>query len=153
MDGLDACLLRPNKMVIGRAAFSVLARHPKICKAVHGNSGDAGIVSRRAIAELFELEDVLVGEAFVNSSKPGQTAAYARAWGKHIALINATPLAAAARNATVFGFTASFLGKQTYSWFEKDVGAHGGTIVQVADSVDEVICADDLGYFIQNAVA
>ncbi len=32
MVGLDACIMRPNIMVIGRAAYSKLVMHPKICK-------------------------------------------------------------------------------------------------------------------------
>ncbi|MDH5298673.1 MAG: major capsid protein, partial [Desulfobulbaceae bacterium] len=48
-DALDACIMRPNVMVIGRPVFSKLIRHPKIVKAVLGNSGDSGIARRQDI--------------------------------------------------------------------------------------------------------
>lgn len=149
---LDASVMRPNIMVIGRQAFTRLRQHPKIVKAVLGNAGDSGAASERQLAELFGLDEVLVGEAFVNTAKPGQTVALGRAWGKHCALLHRDSVAARA-GGTTFGFTASFQGLQAYTWFDNKVGARGAHAVKVADSVAEVVCANDLGYFVQNAVA
>lgn len=150
MDALDAMVMRGNIAVIGRAAFSVLARHPKICKAVHGNSGDAGIVTRRAIAELFELDDIFVGEGFANSAKKGQTPSLNRVWGKHLALLYRDRVNP---NQVTFGFTAQF-GKRIAGAFEdKNIGLRGGQNVRVGESVQEIVCANDLGFFLQNVVA
>ena len=151
-DALDAMIMRGNIMVIGRPSFSKLARHPEIVKAVHGNSGDAGIVQRRAIADLFELEDVLVGEAWVNTAKKGQAASLSRTWGKHIALIHRDKTAHTGSGAT-FGLTGQFGGRIAGSIPDKDIGMRGGERVRAGESVKELITAADLGYFIQNAVA
>ena len=152
MTALDSMIMRGNVMTIGRAAFSVLARHPKIVKAVNGTSGDTGIVQRRAIAELFELDDVLVGEAFVNTARKGQAAALARAWGKHISLMYRDKTAGVDRGAT-FALTAQFGGRIAGSNPDANIGMRGGERVRVGESVKELITANDFGYFIQNAVA
>lgn len=149
---MDGLIMRPNIMVIGRPAFSVLARHPQIVKAVHGNAGDAGIARRRDIAELLELDDILVGEAWVNTARKGQTMTLARTWGKHISLIYRNKTASN-RNGITFGLTAQFGGRIAGAIPDKDIGLRGGQRVRAGESVKEVICAADLGYFIQNAVA
>ncbi len=152
MTGLDACIMRPSAMVIGRAAFSKLAMHPKIAKAVLGNSGDVTIATRQQIAALFELEDVLVGEGWLNTAKKGQTASMARVWGKHCALIY-RDRTANTRGGTTFGFTAQFGGRIAGAEPDSKIGMRGGQRVRVGESVKELITANDLGYFIQNAVA
>ncbi|MDH5524448.1 MAG: hypothetical protein OEY01_10720 [Desulfobulbaceae bacterium] len=149
---LDACIMRPNAMTIGRPAFSVLARHPMILKAINRNSGDAGIATRQAIADLFELEEVLVGEAWVNTAKKGQTASLSRAWGKHISLQYRNKLADTRRGMT-FGLTAQHGGRIAGSTFDKNIGLRGGKEVRAGESLKELILANDLGYFIQDAVA
>jgi hypothetical protein len=150
--GLDTPLMRPNTLTIGRQAFSKLATHPKICKAVFGNNTDAGIVTRQQLAALFELEEVLVGEAFVNTAKKGQAVSLSRCWGKHISLTYRDKLVST-RSRMAFGYTAQWGGRVAGSWEDRNIGLHGGTRVRVGESVKELICAADLGYFIQNAVA
>lgn len=153
MAGLDACIMRPNIMVVGRAAFTKLCMHPKLNKAIHGNAaGDAGIVTRQQIANLFELEEVLVGEGWLNTAKKGQAATYARVWGKHCSLIYRDKIADTNRG-TTFGFTAEFGTRVAGSNPDPNIGLRGGEIVRVGESVKELVTASDLGYFIENAVA
>lgn len=149
---LDACVMRPNIAVFGRPTFSALARHPKIVKAVLGNSGDSGIARREDIAALFELDQVLVGEAFVNTAKRGQAASLSRAWGKHAAFIYRDKLADVSRG-TSFGFSAQFGGRIAGAERDPNIGMRGGQRVRAGESLKELITANDLGYFVQNAVA
>ncbi len=129
-----------------------LKKLTKIVKAMHGSSGDTGIATRQFIAELFELREVLVGEAWLNTAKKGQTVTTARVWGKHCALLNIDPQANT-RNGVTFGFTAQFGGRVAGSERDPNIGMRGGERVRAGESLDEVISASDLGYFIQNAVA
>jgi len=151
-DALDTVIMRPNIMTIGRAAFSILARHPDIVSAAQHNSGVKGIATRQAIAELFELEDILVGEGYVNTARKGQTAVMQRVWGKHIALIN-RDATADTRNGTTFALTAQFGSRVAGANPDPNIGLRGGERVRAGESVKELITANDLGYFIQNAVA
>jgi hypothetical protein len=152
MVGLDACIMRPNIMVIGRAAFTKLVMHPKMIKAVRGTAADAGIVSRQAVADLFELDEIQVGEGWLNTAKKGQAAVMARVWGKHCSLIYRDRLADTNRG-TTFGFTAELGTRVSGSIPDPNIGLRGGQNVRVGESVKELVTASDLGYFLQNAVA
>jgi len=152
MTALDAMFVRANIGVCGRAVFTQLAQHPKVVKAVHGNSGDAGVATRAAIASLFELDALLVGEGWLNTARKGQPASFSRVWGKHFALLHRDPLATP-RDRMTFGLTAQWGRREAYSWFDKDVGLRGGDVIRVGESVKELITASDAGYFVQNAVA
>lgn len=149
---LDSCVMRPNIGVFGRPTWTKLRQHPKIVKAVLGNAGDSGVASLEAVAQLLELEAVFVGEAWLNSAKKGQTATLARTWGKHASFIYRDQLATADSGVT-FGFTAQFGSRVAGSIPDEDIGMRGGQRVRVGESVKEVICANDLGYFFQNAIA
>ncbi|MEW6708315.1 MAG: phage capsid protein [Candidatus Riflebacteria bacterium] len=153
LDCLDSMVMRGNVAVMGRAVFSALARHPKIIKAVQANSGDAGIATRRQIAELFELEDVLVGEAYLNTAKKNETVALSRVWGKHLSLIYRDRMAGPNNNRMSFGFTAQFGSRVAGSEPDSKIGLRGGHRIVVGETVKEVVSSDSLGYFIQNAVA
>lgn len=152
MTGLDACVMRPNIMVLGRAVFTKLATHPDIVKAVHGTSGDKGVAQRAAIASLFELEDVLVGEGWLNSAKKGQAASLVRVWGKHAALLF-RDRNADSRGGITFGFTAEFGRRNAGALPDASISVRGGQRVRVWESVKELVVASDCGYFIENAVA
>jgi len=152
MDALDNMVMRGNIMTIGRQAYSILARHPDVVKAAHGNSGDKGVAHRDAIKELFELEDILVGEARINTAKKGQAPALQRAWGKHISL-QYRDVMADTRSGMTFALTAQFGSRIAGAKEDSNIGLYGGQRVRVGESVKELITANDLAYFIQNAVA
>ena len=152
MDALDSMIMRADKMVIGRAAFTKLAMHPKIVKAFYGTSNDSGIATAAAIAQLFELDEILIGESFVNTTKKGQAVSLARAWGKHIALLNIDNTADL-QSGSSFCLTAQFGTRIAGSTIDANIGMRGGQRLRVGESVKEVVLANDLGYFIQNAVA
>lgn len=151
-DNIEGVLMRPNVAVFGAQTWSVLRRHPKIVKAVNKTSGDTGLVSKEAFAEVFELEEVLVGGAFVNTAKKGQAVSLARAWGKHAAFIRRNKLADRERGVT-FGMTVPYNERLAYQRPDPDIGLRGGVRVRVGESVKELITAADAAFFFQDAVA
>lgn len=152
LNAMDACLLRPNVMVLGEAVWTKLRQHPRIVKAVHGNSGDSGVATREQVASLFEVEEILVGRSLLNTARKGQTAALARVWGKHVSLIHRNRQADTSGGVT-FGFTAEWGGRVAGQWEDKDIGLRGGLRVRVGESVRELVVAPRAGYFIENAIA
>ena len=152
MGALDDMLMRGNIAVLGQAVWTKLRMHPDIVKAVLGNSGDKGIVSRQAVADLFELEDLFVGVGWYNNAKRGQTASFGRLWGKHFGLYYRDKLANT-QNRTTFGYTAQFGGKVANRRFDESIGLKGADIVKAGESVVELLTANDLGYLFTNAVA
>lgn len=149
---LDGMVMRPNIMVISQPVYTKLRQHPKVVAAILGNSGTVGVVKREAIRDLLELEELLVGESFVNTAKPGQTPSLARAWGKHCALLYRDRLADA-RSGVSWGFSAQFGTRISGAIEDPDCGLRGGKRIRVGESISEVVTATDLGYFFQDAVA
>lgn len=151
-DALDVPVIRPNKMVLGRAAWTRLRRHQKIVQACNATNQGAGIVSRQQVADLFEIQEIMVGEAFVNTARRGQAAAMSRTWGKHCLLMYSNTQAAIERQ-PVFGFTGQFGTQVAGTIAAPTKGLRGGEIVRAGESVREVIAAADVAYFFQNCVA
>jgi hypothetical protein len=150
----DGMIMPPNKLVLGQLVWQKLSRHPKIVAAVSSHGLAGGVARREAVAELLELDEILVGAAMLNTARRGQTVSMARVWGKHAALIMQNPLGGgeAARMPT-FAWTAQWRARRAGSEYDGKIGAYGGQRVRVAESVDEVISANDLGYLFENAVA
>ena len=107
---------------------------------------------KEALAELLEIDEVIVGTGWVNTARKGQAPNYVRVWGKHAALLSVSLMAAQTMQPT-FGFTAQWGTKIAGEIPEQKAGLRGGTRVRVGESVQEVITCTDAGYFFQNAVA
>jgi hypothetical protein len=157
LTAMDSMLIRPNKMVMGRAVYTKLRMHPKVTAAVFalgGNASVGGVVSKQAIADLLELDDIIIGEGWYNTAKKGQAPTVARVWGKNAILFYEAPVLASTTGVMTFGFTAQW-GERIAGVIEQDpdIGLRGGTRVRVGESVQEVIAANDVGYIFQNAVA
>lgn len=153
MSAQDSLLMRANVLVLGRATWSGLRRNPSILKGVNKTSADKGVASLAEVAELLELDEIIIGAAFSNSAKKGQTFSKARVWGPHAALIRRDAMAGAEDGRPTFGFTAQYGSKIAQEVFDSGTGLRGSWRIRTGESVKEVISAPDLGYFIQNAVA
>jgi hypothetical protein len=158
---LDGMLVRPNKAYIGRLAWSKLKVHPKITAAIapssNGNSPTANAqgspATLQAVADLLELDEIIVGESWINTAKPGQTATLSRVWGKHMAFLHQNPIGGIRGNAITFGYTAEYGNRVAGSMPDPKVGLRGSQRVRVGETVNEIIAANDVGYFFQNVVA
>lgn len=153
---VETCFMRANTLVFGLDAWLVFRRLPEIVEAVKAIAPSAapvtsGFVSLSDVATLFEVPRVLVGRARVNTAKQGQTASYARVWGKHMAALHVGP--SAGIKTITFGKTFSTQPKLTYRDFDGRRGEKGSHFFKVAWNSDEKIVASDLGYFIEDAVA
>ena len=155
--GMEATLVyTPNTMVMGRAVWSRLSSHPKIVNAVKGGTQTSGLISREQFLELFSgegIQNILIGDAMVNTAKPGQPVNLQRAWGKHIAMLHLNSMASIEQGGITFGATADYGGRIAGRIEDKDIGLQGGVRIRTGERVKELIIAKDVGYFIQNAVA
>jgi len=150
-DAITAMLLRGNIAVFGRKAWSVFRKLPGVVKAVQGNSGDSGLATQAQVASLFGLQEVLVGEGWLNTAKPGEAAVMAEVWGPHIAIIH-RDRTASTQGGVTFGLTAQYGQIVSGSIPDKNVGLRGGEIVRVGESVKPLIVAPYGGYFLENVV-
>lgn len=152
MDALDSMVMRPNAVVFGRQTWSKLSTHPKMCAAVYKNGTNAGVISTQAFADLFELDEVLVGDGWINTAAKGQAPVTARLWGKHAVFYHRN-MNADTEFGVTFGMTARW-GDRFGGYVEDaDMGARGGRRVRSGESVKELLTANDLGFMFQNAVA
>lgn len=155
--GFEGTLIyRPNTVVMGRAVWTVIRRHPKLINAVKGGQAEDGLITKQQFADLFEfdVERFLIGESYVNTAKKGQDVALSRVWGKHIELLYVDPSKGQADDAKItYGFTAELGGRVAGSIDDPDIGLQGGRRTRVGERVKELICAKDVGYQIRNAVA
>ncbi len=151
---LDAPLVRPNTMIVPRAVFTVLRRHPKIVNAVTGAAGvQAGFVSEQQIADLFGVNQVLVPDTFVNTANKGQSSNYSRLWGKDIVMLYQSPTASIVGGGVTFSLTGQFGDRAVRTWDNPAMGIFGGTSVLVGWSLAELIVGKSAGYLIKDAVA
>ncbi len=151
-DAMDVPIMRPNILVLGQVAWTNLRRHPKIVQACNLTQQTAGMVAKRAVADLLEVREIYVGASFINSAKEGQTPSYARAWGKHAALIY-RDRDAGPQSGMTFGFTGDRRVLDVRQKDEPDLGVDGSQRVIVTERVKEVISASQCGYYFQNCVA
>lgn len=149
---LDGMIMRPNLAVFGRRTWSVMSQHPKLCAAVYKNGTTAGSISRQAFADLFELDEVLVGDGWYNTAAKGQAPTMVRLWGNHASFVHRNKNADPDFGIT-FGFTARFGGRVGGYVEDPDMGMRGGKRARAGESVKELITANDLGYLFTNAVA
>jgi hypothetical protein len=149
---LDLPLMRPNKLVIGQQAWTVLRSHPKLVQATKGTAQTGGIATRQQVADLFEVDEVLIGASRANNAKRGQTPGLARLWGKHIAGIYIPPVLTG-QGEVAFGATFESLPRQAWERTDGDIGMRGGQRIRVGESLRERIIANQAGFLIQNAVA
>ncbi|MFB9148752.1 hypothetical protein [Roseovarius ramblicola] len=149
---LDATfIMRPNVAAMGRKDWTALSTHPDILKAINRTSGDKGRASREAVAELFELSDILVGDSYINASNKGQTASFERVWGGNIALVHRNRQAGPDGTAPAWGWTAQFDGRVAGRFPNPHAGLKGSITLRVGEQLREVIAAPATGYLIQGA--
>jgi hypothetical protein len=155
--GMESTLVyRPNIWVMGRPVWSKLSSHPKIVNAIKGGTQTSGLVSIEQFVELFAgegLKRVLIGDAQVNTSKPGQPETLSRLWGKHLAMLHINPGASVEYGGITFGITAEYGSRISGRIEDPNVGLQGGYMIRAGERVKELVIARDVGYFVQNAVA
>ena len=158
LTALDACITRPNTLVVGQAVWTALRQHPKIVEAINmSGAGDkaSGVVMRESVARLLELDRVLVGAAWNQTAKRGQTPSYSRLWGKWAAVLHIRRPSSTQDMMPTFGFTAEAMARTVSLSDEpsRGVAPRGSRAVKVSECVKELISWDTAGYVWKAAVA
>lgn len=157
LTGMEATLVkRPNTITMGRDVWSKLRSHPKLVNAVKGNLTNQGVITIEQFKEMLSGEgvtEVLVGDTWYNTARPGQPVALQRAWGKHIALTHIDPLVQPELGGITWGLTAEYGAKVAGRIEDPNVGLQGGFRIRNGERLKELIVAQDVGYLIQEAVA
>lgn len=154
----SACFIEPNTIIMSKEVFDKLKRHPQLLDHVKGGSNNTSPakVNAQTMAEIFEVDQILIGEAKYNSSVKGQTASYSSLWGKHIIVAYVAP------DVSMESVTAW----KTFRWNQVSTGAGfkvrryrdesvggGGEWIEVEMSVVEKAICSDLAYMVKDAIA
>ncbi|MDA8170312.1 MAG: hypothetical protein M0Z48_00585 [Nitrospiraceae bacterium] len=155
LNAVESCFMRANTLVFGIQTWMALRTNPQILDAVKAatrlQAHEGGMATRDEVASLFEVDRILVGRGRYNTAKQGQTPAFARLWGKHAAALYVEPKPGI--RSITFGATFVEMQRQTQRDFDPKRGIKGAHYLKVAWNSAEVVIANDVGYFIQNAVA
>jgi hypothetical protein len=81
---------RPNRLVLGLDAWRSLRRNDQILNRIFGTNNGGGFPSTAQIANLMEIENIHVGQAYRNTANEAQAEVLAKVWGDN-ALLCYTP--------------------------------------------------------------
>jgi len=149
---IDSGLVRFNRCTMGFAVWQKLRSHPHLVNAVRGNVTGRGIITREEFRQLFELQELNIGESWVNTARKGQAANRQRVWGKNIAFHFIDRQATPETGGLTWGFSPQFGGRIAGTVMDSDVGLKGGREIRVGEQITELVVAKAAGALIQNAV-
>lgn len=97
----SSCAIDPNRLVLGPAAFTALKNHPKIQKRLT-ITADGKAVTAAMLAELFDVDEVVVGKALYFDEVLDDTV---DAWGNDAILAYTPEASELDREEPAFGYT------------------------------------------------
>ena len=151
----------PNKITVGNDVWRYLKNHPDIIDrlGMGGSSSETRVVTRQAVAAIFELEQVLVAKAVKATSAEGATVAMGMVHGKH-ALLSYSPPSPSVEVPSA-GYTFAWTGLNpgagvagvpglAVSRFREDLKKADKIEAEMA--WDNKVTGSDLGYFFPSVV-
>jgi hypothetical protein len=90
----DTSGIRPNSILFAGQAWRNFRRCDEVTDELYGTAGGAGkprSATREQAKAIFEVDRLLVGEAYYNTAAEGQTASLSPVWGDHVLIYYAPP--------------------------------------------------------------
>lgn len=150
---LNAAMVVPNTLVLPQAVYQVLRNHPTVIERVKYTG--SGAIGTAALAELLDVERVLVARAVRNTAAPGQAPSLVPVWGTDALLLHVPQRVSLKTVAPALTFVwgqaaGSSRGTSVQTWREERRKA---TLVRVQKYYDHKIVAPAAAYILRNAVA
>jgi hypothetical protein len=149
--------LKPNKMIVSQASWVRLRKHPELINFVRGrgDSVGGGGLTTAAIANVFGLGEVLIGDSIKDTAGENSTPAYTDTWSNHIVLLHVAD--APGKMVPTYGYNFQWRPQGFPAPFvvirdrdDKAGGKHVETI-EVMHFQDEKVVSSALGYLIIGA--
>lgn len=152
LEYLEKPLARPNRLGMGAAVWHKLRRDENILKAIYpsGNS-TGGIATRQQVAELFEVDEIFVGESRVNTTKNPKNPTLSRCWGSNIWAHYYEPLSNLT-DGVAWGLTAQVGDRVVSNEFASNIGLRGGQKLKVGTYQAEVVVGKDAGFLLKDVI-
>jgi|GEM_PF-3181169 len=76
---------RPNVLVVGETVWDYMENHPNLLSYISpgGKPENPGLLSKRAVAQIMQVDELHVGGAVYNTANKGQTASISDIWGDY----------------------------------------------------------------------
>lgn len=147
---------RPNVLVCGRAVYDALLDHPDIVGRLdRGQTSGPAMAAADSLAALFELDEIMVMDAVMNTAAKGATAVHSFIGGKHalLAYRPATPGLLTPSAGYTFSWTG-LLGNTTMGMRirRKRADLIDSDRIEIDQSYDQKKISADLGYFFGDIV-
>lgn len=148
---MDKMYKRPNLVVMSTRMASALRTCPQIIASSKGKEVVDGLVSMDFLRkEVFDVENILVGDTRVNSNKRGQDISLSYVWGNDLIFLYIDESADLDCGVT-FGQRAIYKDYNTQTYLKAGVGAEGVKYYKTGDEHKDIITCPDCGYIIKNA--
>ena len=96
---------RANTVVLPYAAYEALRNHPKVVERI--KYAVAGVLNEALLAQLLDVDRVVVARAFKNTAPKGRAAVVAPVWGANAYMLHVPPRAALKQVAAAYTFVWS----------------------------------------------
>lgn len=154
---LESTGFEPNTLTLGRHVYNALVDHPDIIGRVdRGQTSGVARAQRDRLAELFEVEQVLVMNANINTAAKGQTASHSFIGGKHALLSYAPPSPGLMTPSAGYHFTWTGLLGMTNNGFRMKkywLDVISSERLEIESAYVQKKVSADLGYFFGDIVA
>ncbi len=145
--------------VLGRDVFRALQKHPKIIAAIYGRPSIAsgptpGHVTEAFLAEIFEVDEVVVGVAKKNTANDGAVVSLSDVWSGFAAVVSVqerpSPL-----YTNAWGYQFRFMNEAMHVQFIPWLlpGVAGGEYCKVTHSTDTFVTSNVSGYLWASVLA
>jgi hypothetical protein len=149
-----------NKMVITPRGLRALRSNPILVESITSSGAGAnarGRISKEAVAELLELEEIVVMGARTNTVElsnplaPAPTVGLRRILGNVAALIRVdSSVRSATNDRMTWGMTATYQGMSVSKRFNDGIGARGVDELKLIENSKEIVAAPIAGVLIRN---
>lgn len=131
---------KPNTLAVGSEVWSALMFHPDLTDLIKYTQ--KGIVTTDLLAQVWNLDKVLVGEAVYNSAAEGQSDSMARIWGDNALVAYIAPTPGLLQPSAMYTFMSQDL--KVRRWYNNDLESE---IIKASIIADFVVTGAGLGYF------
>ena len=137
-----------NTMIISRAGASFLRGCKSVVQMYKGNAVEDGLVPLEFLKEVFDVKNILVGGARVNTAKKGQQINLSYVWGNDMILMYLDEAADLDCGVT-FGQRAVYKDYNVQTYIDAKPGAEGVKYYKSVEEHKDIITCPDCGFLIK----
>ncbi|MFA6689938.1 MAG: hypothetical protein WCS18_10720 [Sphaerochaetaceae bacterium] len=152
MQMFEDALVRPNVFGMNSLVYTKLRSDKSIIAAIYPNGNGKGVATKEQLMELFEVDDLIVGKARVNTNRNPKSPSLENCWGNNLWAHYQEPLSSLT-DGLAWGMTAQVGDRVAETVEDKDMGLKGGVTIKSGFYQAEVVTAKAAGVLIKGIAA